>query len=67
MKKGPTGFVIASIAIAGLLLGCNPTASEKNAMPDHQEDRYFQRTVSDYQGRPILRITGEYTGKQPYA
>ena len=67
MEKGPTGFVIAAIAIAGLLLGCNPTASEKIATPDHQGDRYFQRTVSDYQGRPILRITGEYTGKQPYA
>lgn len=36
-------------------------------MPDHQGDRYFQRTVSDYQGIPILRITGEYAAKQPYA
>jgi hypothetical protein len=67
MEKGPTGFVIASIAIAGLLWGCNPSSPEKIARPDHQGDRYFQRTVSDYQGRPILRITGEYTGKQPYA
>jgi len=67
MKKSPTGFVIASIAIAGLLLGCNPAVSEKIATPDRHGDRYFQRTVSDSQGRPILRITGEYTGKQPHA
>jgi hypothetical protein len=67
MNKGPTGFIVASIAIAGLLLGCNTATSEKIAKPDRQGDRYFQRTVSDYQGRPILKITGEYTGKQPYA
>jgi hypothetical protein len=67
MEKGPTGFIIAFIVMAGLLLGCSPTAPEKKARPDRQGDRYFQRTVSDYQGRPILRITGKYTGKQPYA
>ena len=57
MEKGPTGFVIAAIAIAGLLLGCNPTASEKIATPDHQGDRYFQRTVSDYQGLSLIHIS----------
>jgi len=67
MEKGPLGFIIASFAIAGLLLGCNTAAPEKIAKPDRQGDRYFQRTVSDYQGRPILRITGAYKGKQPYA
>jgi hypothetical protein len=67
MKKGPVAFVIASIAITGLLFGCSTTASEKIAKPDRQVDRYFQRMVTDYQGRPILRITGEYRGKQPYA
>lgn len=66
MEKGTTGFIIASIAIIGLLLGCNATAPEKIARPDRQGDRYFQRTVSDYRGRPILRITGEYAGKQPF-
>ena len=67
MNKIPSGFIIAFIAIAGLLLGCNPTTPEKITRPNRQGDRYFQRTVSDYLGRPILRITGEYTGKQPYA
>lgn len=67
MNKSPTGFIIAFFTIAGLLLGCNQTAPEKITRPNRQEDRYFQRTVSDYLGRPILRITGEYTGKQPYA
>ena len=66
MDKGPVGFIIASIAIAGLVLGCNTAASEKITRPDRQGDRYFQRTVNNYQGRPILRITGEYTGKQPF-
>jgi hypothetical protein len=67
MEKGPLGLIIASFAIAGLLLGCNPATPEKIAKPDRQGDRYFQRTVSDYRGRPILRITGAYTGKQPHA
>jgi hypothetical protein len=67
MEKGPLGFIIASFAVAGFLLGCNTATPEKTAKPDRQGDRYFQRTVSDYQGRPILRITGAYTGKQPYA
>ena len=67
MEKGPLGFIIASFAVAGFLLGCNTATPEKTAKPDHPEVRYFQRTVSDYQGRPILRITGAYTGKQPYA
>jgi hypothetical protein len=67
MEKIPTGFVIAYLAIAGLLFGCSTTESEKTANRSHQADRFFQRTVSDYQGRPILRITCEYTGKQPQA
>ena len=67
MNKSPTVFIIAFFTIAGLLLGCNQTAPEKITRPNRQEDRYFQRTVSDYLGRPILRITGEYVGKQPYA
>ena len=66
MEKGPIGFAIATIVIIGLIWGCNSTVPEKIARPDHQRDRYFQRTVSDYKGRPILRITGEYTGKQPF-
>ena len=66
MGKSPAGFIIAFIAIAGLLFGCNTAASEKITKPDRQGDRYFQRTVNDYQGRPILRITGKYTGKQPF-
>jgi hypothetical protein len=67
MEKGLLGFIIVSFAVAGFLLGCNTATPEKTAKPDRQGDRYFQRTVSDYQGRPILRITGAYTGKQPYA
>jgi hypothetical protein len=67
MEKGPLGYIIASFAISGLLLGCTTAAPEKIAKPDHQGDGYFQRTVSDYHGRPILRITGAYMGKQPYA
>jgi hypothetical protein len=67
MKKSPSGFIIAFITIAGLLLGCNPTTPEKISKSERQGDRYFQRTVSDYLGKPILRITGEYMGKQPYA
>jgi hypothetical protein len=66
MEKGPIGFIIASIAIVALLLGCNPAAPERIARPDRQGARYFQRTVNDYEGRPILRVTGEYTGKQPF-
>jgi hypothetical protein len=67
INKSPTGFIIAYISIAGLLMGCNASAPEKIARPDRRADRYFQRMVNDYQGRPILRITGEYTGKRPYA
>jgi hypothetical protein len=67
MNKSQIGFIVAFIIIAGLLLGCNSTTSEKIIGSDRQEDRYFQRTVSDSLGRPILKITGEYTGKQPYA
>ena len=66
MVKGPAEFVIASIAIVALLLGCSTPAPEKVAKSDQRGGRNFQRTVSDYQGRPMLRITGEYTGKQPF-
>ena len=66
MGKGPSGLAIASIAIVALLLGCGTRTPEKVVKPDRRGNRYFQRTVSDYQGGPMLRITGEYTGKQPF-
>ena len=66
MDKGPIRFTIASIVFVALILGCNPSAPERMAMPDRQGDRYFQRTVNDYGGRPILKVTAEYTGKQPF-
>lgn len=66
MEKGPAGFVIVSIVIVTLLLGCSTPTPEKIAKSDQRRDRNFQRTVNDYQGRPMLRITGEYTGKQPF-
>ena len=66
MDKGPIGFTIACIVFVALILGCNPSAPERMARSDRQGDRYFQRTVNDYGGRPILKVTGEYTGKQPF-
>jgi hypothetical protein len=66
MEKGPIKFTIAFIAFVALILGCNPSAPERIARSDRQGHRYFQRTVNDYGGRPILRVTGEYTGKQPF-
>ena len=66
MQKGPIGFVIMCFALWGVLFGCSATESGKSAARNRYPDRYVQRTVTDYQGQPFLRITCEYIGRQPY-
>ena len=58
------GLVI--LALAGLLIGCKTTASDAGGNRQSAAQRDFHRILVDDQGIPILRISGEYIGKQPH-
>ena len=66
MSKGPIGFLFAWIALWCLCCGCSANESGRNTDRNRYPDRYVQRTVSDHQGRPFLRVSCEYIGQQPY-
>ena len=66
MSKGPIGFVFGWIALCCLCCGCSANESGRNTPRNRYPDRYVQRTVSDQQGRPFLKISCEYIGQQPY-
>ena len=66
MKIGPTGFLILCFTLFGLFFGCSATKSGNTAAHKQYPDRFVQRTLTDYQGKPFLRIACEYIGRQPY-
>ena len=53
------------LAFAGLFIGCKTTASDADGNRPSAARRDFHRILFDDQGIPILRISGEYIGKQP--
>ena len=66
MRKDPIGFLIVCLALCVLFFACSATESGKTSAHKRYPDRSVQRTVRDYQGKPFLRITCEYIGRQPY-
>jgi len=66
MRKDAIGFLLVCLVVCASFFGCSATESEKIAARKRYPDRFVQRTVSDYQGKPFLSITCEYIGRQPY-
>lgn len=65
MKKKSFALILVLFAFGGMLISCTTTASGTDGRRYSAAKRDFQRIVHDSQGNPILRIAGEYIGKQP--
>ena len=66
MKIKSIGLGLLILALAGLLIGCKTSASDADGNRQSAARRDFHRILFDDQGVPILRISGEYIGKQPH-
>ena len=58
--------MLVCLALCALFFGCSATQPANTAARKQYADSFVQRTVTDHQGRPLLRITCEYIGRQPY-
>ena len=67
MSKVPIGFATLCLALCVSFFGCSTTESVETATGMQNPDRFVQRTLTDHQGKPFLRVDCEYIGQQPYS